>query len=92
MRLHTDIKIARNYIGQIRRNRRRNINAGTTEDSVVGLAGSKVVKASLIDCSGTNTEVTGGSFKEEPSKDNPMGVAEVPPVVVAETTAKEVPG
>ena len=65
---------------------------GTTEDSVVGLAGSKVAKASLMDCSGTSTEVTGGSFKEEPSEDNHTGVAEVPPVVVAETTAKEVPG
>ena len=64
---------------------------GATEDSVVGLAGSNVVKASLMDCSGTSTEVTGGSFKE-PSEDNPTGVAEVPPVVVAETTAKEVPG
>ena len=27
MRLHTDIKIARNYFGQIRRNGRGNINA-----------------------------------------------------------------
>ena len=65
---------------------------GTTEDPVVGLAGSNVVKTSLMDCSGTSTEVTGGSFKEEPSEDNPTGVADVPPVVVAETTAKEVPG
>ena len=45
-----------------------------------------------MDCSGTSTEVTGGSFKEEPSEDNPTGVADVPPVVVAETRAKEVPG
>ena len=65
---------------------------GTTADSVVEQAGSNVVKASLIDCSGTNTEVTGGNLKEKPSDDNPTGVAEVPPVVVAETTAKEVPG
>ena len=65
---------------------------GTTEDPVVGLAGSNVVKTSLMDCSGTSTEVTGGSFKEEPSEDNPTGVADVPPVVVAETRAKEVPG
>ena len=65
---------------------------GTTEDSVVGQAGSNDVKASLMDCSGTSTEVTGGSFEEEPSEDNPTGVADVPPVVVAETTAKEVPG
>ena len=65
---------------------------GTTEDSVVGQAGSNAVKTSLKDCSGTSTEVTGGSFEEEPSEDNHTGVAEVPPVVVAETTAKEVPG
>ena len=56
---------------------------GTAEDSVVGQAGSNAVKASLMDCSATNTEVTGGSFKEEPCEENPTGVAEVPPVVVA---------